>query len=294
MKERAGKVLGRGLSNLLDESYLNKLPSGTMIEELPSEKIIPNPENPRKNFEQTSIQELAQTIEKHGLLQPILVQKKDDFYVVISGERRLRALKSLGYKTIPCVVKALDRKQTLEVALIENIQREELDAIEEAQVYKTLLGDYELTQEELSERVGKNRATIANRVRLLQLPDMIQTAIADGRLSEGQVRPLVAIKDSGQQLKFFQEIIAKSLNSRQVEELVKNSTAEKIKASGKKSTKTDANIKALAEKLEATLGIRVKIKYNPQKQSGNLSLDYFSLDDLEKILKLLGIKKTGL
>jgi ParB family transcriptional regulator, chromosome partitioning protein len=287
---KQGKVLGRGLSNLLDSSAMPQL--GDRVQEISIDLIKPNPENPRKKFEQTAISELAQTIKQHGLLQPILVQKQGAGYIVVSGERRLRSIMSLGYATVPCIVKEFDRKKTLEVSLIENIQREQLDAIEEAGVYKVLLNDYSMTQEELAEQVGKNRVTITNRLRLLNLPDLVQAAIADGRLTEGQARPLLALKNTDLQLKVFKEITTGAgMNARDIEARVRNLTAEKPDKKAGKGKKIDANIKAVAQRLEEHLGMRTRINYNPQKKSGSLTVDFFSLDDLEKVLKILGLKR---
>jgi ParB family transcriptional regulator, chromosome partitioning protein len=287
---KQGKVLGRGLSNLLDSSAMPQL--GDRVQEISIDLIKPNPENPRKKFEQTAITELAQTIKQHGLLQPILVQKQGAGYIVVSGERRLRSILSLGYATVPCIVKEFDRKKTLEVSLIENIQREQLDAIEEAGVYKVLLNDYSMTQEELAEQVGKNRVTITNRLRLLNLPDLVQAAIADGRLTEGQARPLLALKNTDLQLKVFKEITTGAgMNARDIEARVRNLTAEKPDKKAGKGKKIDANIKAVAQRLEEHLGMRTRINYNPQKKSGSLTVDFFSLDDLEKVLKTLGLKR---
>lgn len=288
----AGKVLGRGLSNLLDHTTMPE--AGERVQEIDIGLIKPNPENPRKKFDRTAIEELAQTIKEHGLLQPILIQKKGEIYTVISGERRLRSLLSLGYPKAPCIVKELDRKKTLEVSLIENIQREQLDAIEEASVYKTLMADYSMTQEDVADRVGKNRATVANRLRLLNLPDVVQAAIADGRLTEGQARPLLSVKNSDLQLKLFKEITTgQGLNARQIEDRAR-SLAQPKDDKKNKPKKIDANIRAVAQKLEEQLGMRSRIKYNAQKKSGSLTVDFFSLDDLEKLLKALGMKRVSL
>ncbi|MFO1526905.1 MAG: ParB/RepB/Spo0J family partition protein [Turneriella sp.] len=293
MTKPAGKVLGRGLSNLLDSNA--ELSGGERVQEIPVSKIKPNPENPRKKFDRTAIEELAQTIKQHGLLQPILVQKNGEQYTVVSGERRLRSLIFLGYDKAPCIVKELDRRNTLEVSLIENIQREQLDAIEEAGVYKLLMADYSMTQEELAERVGKNRATVANRLRLLNLPDLIQAAIADGRLTEGQARPLLSVKNPDLQIKLFKEITTGAgLNARQIEDRVRQIAEPKSDKKNAKPKKIDANIRAVAQKLEEQLGMRTRIQYNAQKKSGSLTVDFFSLDDLEKLLKILGLKRVSL
>lgn len=292
MSKQQGKVLGRGLSNLLDSTVVAE--AGERVQEIPVDKIRPNPENPRKKFERTAIEELAQTIKKHGLLQPILVQKKDDHYIVISGERRLRSLIHLGMAKAPCIVKELDRRKTLEVSLIENIQREQLDAIEEANVYKLLLADFSLTQEDLAEQVGKNRATIANRLRLLNLPVEVQAAIADGRLTEGQARPLLSIKNAELQTKLFREITDQGLNARAIEARARVLAAGKEEKKPLKGKKADANIKAVAQKVEEHTGMRTRINYNPQKKSGSITIDFFSPDDLERLLRMMGMKRVSL
>lgn len=292
MGKQQGKVLGRGLSNLLDSTGVGE--AGERVQEIPVERIRPNPENPRKRFDRTAIEELAQTIRKHGLLQPILVQKKDDHYVVISGERRLRSLIHLGMSKAPCIVKELDRRRTLEVSLIENIQREQLDAIEEANVYKLLLAEYSLTQEDLAEQVGKNRATIANRLRLLNLPLEVQAAIADGRLTEGQARPLLSIRNPELQTKLFREITEQGLNARAIEARARALAAGREEKKTLKGKKSDANIKAVAQKVEEHTGMRTRISYNPQKKRGSITIDFFSPDDLEKLLKMMGLKRVSL
>lgn len=292
MSKPQGKVLGRGLSNLLDSTVVAE--AGERVQEIPIDKIRPNPENPRKKFDRTAIEELAQTISKHGLLQPILVQKQGDHYVVISGERRLRSLLHLGVAKAPCIVKELDRRKTLEVSLIENIQREQLDAIEEASVYKLLLADFSLTQEDLAAQVGKNRATIANRLRLLNLPVEVQAAIADGRLTEGQARPLLSIKNADLQSRLFREITEQGLNARAIEARAKALNSGRDDKKSAKPKKSDANIKAVAQKVEEHTGMRTRINYNPQKKSGSITIDFFSPDELERLLKMLGLKRISL
>ncbi len=286
-KTGARKPLGRGLGNLLEntpEAKVARQKEG--IVDIPIEKIKANPDNPRKKFDKSAIDELAQTIEKHGLLQPILVQKEGDGYLVISGERRLRACRQLKLKTIPCIVKEYDRQTTLEVSLIENIQREQLDPIEEAMVYRNLLESFGMTQEELSAKVGKNRATIANRIRLLQLPDALQTALADGRLTEGQLRPLLSLKSEVLQLKLLREIEKESLNARQIEELVRRYKREPSTPK-KKSARGNAVINAEARQLEEVLGVRVKIVHNEKSHNGKIVIEYFNLDDFERLKKKL-------
>ena len=285
-KKNTRKPLGRGLSNLLKSDAAAGEAAG--IREIEIERIRANPGNPRKKFEKTSIEELASTISAHGVLQPILVIEKKDHFMVVSGERRLRACRQLAFKTVPCIVKEYDDQTLLEVALIENIQREQLDAIEEAGVYKSLMETHTLTQEELARRVGKSRTAIANRVRLLQLPDSVQAAVADGRLSEGQVRPLLGIKSEAVQLKLVKEIESLSLTARQVEDLVNRQKGEKAK---KVSRSTTPELRGLEKEIEERLQIRARINHNTSKNNGKLTLEYFSLEDLDKILKVLGIRR---
>lgn len=281
-KKTTRRALGRGLGNLLDstpEAREKRASAG--IVEIDLSKLRANEENPRKTFHQTSIEELAATIQKHGLLQPILVRPDGENYIVISGERRLRACRHLSLKTIPCIVKDMDREEQLTVSLIENIQREQLDSIEEALVYKTLMKDYNLTQEEVSERVGKNRATVANRVRLLNLPEAVQSAIADGRLSEGLARPLLSLKSEPLQLKLMREILSGSMNARAVEELVRRQKGQK--ASAKKEKKSDGNLAGQVREFEETLDTRVKIQHNAASGAGKIVIEYFNLEEFDRL-----------
>ncbi|MCS6984952.1 MAG: ParB/RepB/Spo0J family partition protein [Leptospiraceae bacterium] len=287
MAEKARKqVLGRGLGNLLDDSPLAKYEREKQgLVEIEVEKIRTNPNNPRRKFDQLALEELARTIKTHGLLQPVLVTPHGEGYMLVSGERRLRACRLLGLKKIPCVVKELEAKESLELSLIENIQREELDPIEEATVYQKLLEEYGLTQEQLAERVGKSRPFIANRIRLLQLSPHLQAALADGRVSEGQLRPLIGIKDEVLQLKLFREIEKHGLNARQVEELVRR---YKEKPQPKKPKKVeDTTILSESRQLEEALGSRVRIVHNAKNQSGKIIVEYFSLDDFDRLKKLI-------
>ena len=287
MEAKKKKVLGRGLGNLLDDSpSAKRAKANAGITNVPLGKIRINPDNPRKKFLKTAIQGLASTIKTHGLLQPILVRPEDEHFRLISGERRLRACRELKLKTIPAIVKEFKNDDVQEVSLIENIQREQLDAIEEAAALKAILDSKEMTQEELASRVGKSRAAIANRVRLLNLPFNIQAEIADGKLSEGHVRPLLAIKSEALQSKLCDKIIREELNARQIEDLVRNYTGKAIKKT-KAVAKVSADIKALISDLEKALSLRVKINHNSKAQKGKLIIEYFNLDDLDKVVNKL-------
>lgn len=287
--------LGRGLGNLLDNSgETKKEKQQAGIVDVQVSEIRANPDNPRKKFEKTAIEELAVTIKKHGLLQPILLKKENDYYQIISGERRLRAVRHLKLKTIPAIVKEIDDQEILEVSMIENIQREQLDPIEEALVYQKLIQDYNLKQEEVAQRVGKNRTTIANRIRLLQLPENLQTALADGRVTEGQVRPLLGLSETIQG-RLSRELLTHQYTARQIEDMVQNYKAKPgTSAKSGKSSKVSANVKALGRELEELLDTRVQLSFNENKKSGKLTIEYFSLDDLDRILKKLGLKNHDL
>jgi len=292
-KKKQKKALGRGLGNLLEVADVSNSSDNTTID-IELSKIKTNRNNPRKNFNQTAISELAQTIKKHGLLQPIIVLKDKTGYTVVSGERRLRACRLLKKKKVSCIIKQFGEQQNLEVSLIENIQREQLDSIEEGSIYKQLIEKYKLTQAELSENIGKNRATIANKIRLLSLPISIQTAVADGRLTEGQIRPLITVKKKALQERIFRDIVEKDLNSRQIEELVKKYKGigdDKVKkAKGRSAEKKSVEIKKVESKLQDHLLTKVKIKINSKESKGIIVIDYYSLEELERIIKKIGVK----
>ena len=283
--KKKSSVLGRGLGNLLsvdEQTKLEKEKQGIL--DINIDLIRTDQLNPRKRFDEKAIEELAKTVKQHGLLQPILVVKDQGFYKVVSGERRLRASRLLGLESVPCIVKEYSGRDKLEISLIENIQREQLDPIEEASVYKNLIDKYDLTQEEISERVGKNRTTITNRIRLLKLPMNVQTALADGKLTEGQARPLLSFKDQVNIEELVDRIIKKNLSARQVEEMAK---AREKKAASNTANKKDPNITSLENELESILDTRIRIDHNGKKKRGRIIIEYFSLDDFDRILNLL-------
>ncbi|MDH5716872.1 MAG: ParB/RepB/Spo0J family partition protein [Spirochaetia bacterium] len=291
MANKNRKVLGRGLGNLLEvASTESKIKEGIL--DIKVDLIRANPNNPRKKFDTSAIEELSKTIKEHGLLQPILVTEKDNVYTVISGERRLRACRILNLEKIPCIIKNdISEEKNIQISLIENIQREQLDPIEEANVYKDLLDKYNFTQESLSEKVGKNRSTIANKIRLLKLSLEAQTAIADGRITEGQIRPVLTINDNKLQNETIKEIIKKGLNARQVEDFVKKYKEKNEIKNIKKINKKDAEIENLERQIEDKFSTRVKINYNNKSKSGNITINFFNLEDLDRILSLWGIEK---
>ena len=224
--------------------------------------LEPNKEQPRKSFDSEKIDELAQSIKQYGIIQPIIVCKKDDYYQIIAGERRWRAAKKAGVKEVPVVVKEYSDREIAEISLIENIQREDLNPIEEALSYKQLIDDYHLTQEELAQRVSKSRTVITNAMRLLKLHKDVQKMLVDGRLSAGHARAILALEDPKQQLKIANEVVEKNLSVRQTEDLVKE--LNEAKPSAKKKAKNDDDMgfiyRDLEKKMTAALGTKVKIK----------------------------------
>ena len=224
------KALGRGLSALLSENSEKantaqdsgaKELIGNIIE-IPVERIVPNPNQPRTHFDSKALSELAQSISELGVIQPITVRKSGDKFELISGERRFRASQMAGLESIPAFVRLADDREMLEMALVENIQREDLDAIEIALTYQRLIEDVNLTQEELSKRVGKERSTVTNYLRLLKLDPIVQTGIRDGMISMGHGRALITVEDIDSQLDIYEKIIAKNLSVRQTEALIKS------------------------------------------------------------------------
>ena len=225
-KANKRQALGRGLSALLDESEKSAAGKEEIIGnvvELPLDKIEANPFQPRTNFNEESIEDLAKSIQALGVIQPITVRKiENDNFQLVSGERRLRAAKSVGLQTIPSFIRIADDQESLEMALVENIQREDLDPIEIALSYQRLIDEIELTQEELSDRIGKKRSTITNYIRLLRLDPIIQTGMRDGFISMGHGRALITVEDRSKQLSIYEQILAKGLSVRATEKLVKS------------------------------------------------------------------------
>lgn len=255
MKKVTG--LGRGLDALIDTTHVEPR-GGSSINEVELAKIIANPNQPRRTFDQEALQELADSIKAHGVISPITLRKNDDgSYMIIAGERRFRAAKLAGLNTIPAYIRTAKDEQVMEWALIENIQREDLDAIEIALAYQRLIDDYNLTQEKMSERVGKKRATVANYLRLLKLPAEIQIGIKEKKIDMGHARAILASESTEQQLYLYKRILAEGLSVRKVEELA--AEPKKEKKAGSKRTTTFA---AQEKELSTIFGRSVKISGN--------------------------------
>lgn len=275
------KGLGRGLSALIPE-----LPSDNFnpnaVEEIPISRIRPNPKQPRKNFSTESLEELAESIKMHGIIQPVVVRSIEGGYELVAGERRLRASKIAGLKEIKAVIQSFTDKQIAEIALIENLQREDLNPIEEAEAFQTLIEEFDLTQDQLALRIGKSRSAIANTLRLLSLAPEVRNMVVKGLLKPGQVRPILVLEDRVQ-IELAKMIIEKELNARQVEKYVKELSAEKKQK--KKSLLSDPIVKDVEEKIMESIGVSVKIKGNDKK--GKIEIQYYDEEDLNKIIELL-------
>jgi len=276
--------LGKGLGALIPEEEITE--DSSSIIKISMNLIKANKDQPRKSFDPEKISELAQSIKEHGVIQPIILNKEDDTYIVIAGERRFRAAKSIGLKEIPAVIMNLEDKEVLEISLIENIQREDLNPIEEAIAYKKLLIDFNLTQEEISKKVSKSRTAITNCMRLLNLDERVQDYLIDGVISEGHGRAILGLNDKELQHEVAQMVIDDSLNVRQTERLVKNFENEKKE----KVIENPNNIyyKDIMNKLENRFGTKVFIN-SKNKNKGKIEIEYYSEEDFERILEVFNI-----
>ncbi|MCS7153939.1 MAG: ParB/RepB/Spo0J family partition protein [Bacteroidia bacterium] len=280
--------LGRGLGAILpvEEAVIER---SHAVQEIPIDAIEPNPYQPRLDFSEEDLEELAESIRQHGLIQPITVRAVGEKYQIIAGERRWRAAKRAGLLRIPAYVRTADNTQLLAFALIENVQRQNLNPIELALAYKRLIEECNLTQEEVAQYVGKSRPAVANTLRLLRLPPEIQKALKEGTIAEGHVRPLLALDSPELQLQVFHEIQRKGLNARQVEALVQQLTTPKPKKPAKAPSMMEIHLAELAKNLTYRFHAPVEIKGKPDG-SGELRIRYSSPEDLERLLGLFGVQ----
>lgn len=292
--------LGKGLSALIPEMENTQFKKDDSIDNektknnftnnslmIALNKIKANEDQPRKYFDGEKIGELAESIKQHGIIQPLVLKKEGNFYIIIAGERRWRAAKYLGINEVPAIIKDLDEKEILEISLIENIQRENLNPIEEAQAYNKLLKEFKLTQEQLSERLSKSRTTITNTMRLLNLDPRVQQYIIEDVLSEGHGRTLLPIKDKNLQFKLGQKIVDENLSVRDTEKEVKkilqiNNSNNKVK---EKDNNYNIYYKDIENQLEDYFGTKVKI--NCKKNKGKIEIEYYSEEDLQRILDII-------
>ncbi|MCD8118243.1 MAG: ParB/RepB/Spo0J family partition protein [Lachnospiraceae bacterium] len=252
-------------------------------------QIEPNENQPRKNFDENSLTELANSIRQYGMIQPIIVQKKDNYYEIIAGERRWRAAQIAGLKEVPVIVREDADQDTLELALIENIQRQDLNPIEEALAYKRLLEEYHLTQEEVADRVSKSRTAVTNAVRLLKLCRAVQEMVENGELSGGHARALIPVEDEEQQVAMAEKIMNKGMSVRETEKMVKEYLNPKKlaeKEEKQKDPQVEATYATLEEKLKSAMGTKVSIKQK-NENAGTIVIEYYSLEELERLTEQL-------
>lgn len=274
--------LGKGLGALIPEEEITS--ENSEILKVSMNLIKANENQPRKAFDEEKIESLSESIKEHGVVQPIVLRKEDDTFIIVAGERRWRASKLAGLKEIPAVVMDLTDKQVLEISLIENIQREDLNPIEEAAAYKKLISEFEFTQEELSKRIGKSRTAVTNCLRLLNLDSRVQEYLIDGVISEGHGRALLAIDDKDVQFRIAQTIIDDSLNVRDTEKLIRN--LGKVKAD-KKENEPNIYYNDIKDKLEGYFGTKVSLI--SKKNKGKIEIEYYSEEDLQRILDILSV-----
>jgi len=273
--------LGRGLEALIPIVEKDE----ENVQEIDIKKIVANEKQPRRGFDESKLEELADSMKQHGVLQPVILRKKGNKYELVAGERRWRAAAKAGIEKIPAIVRELNDSDVMEIALIENLQREDLNPIEEAMAYKSLIDDFGLTQEELSKRVGKSRSQIANTVRLLNLDKEIQDLVYENKLTAGHARALLSIQDSKERLKLANMISKEALSVRQTEQLVKKLVDERSKAKKHKPKEINPVIIDVTERLQRTLGTRVKIKGNEKR--GKIEIEFYSSEELERILEII-------
>ncbi|MBO5147239.1 MAG: ParB/RepB/Spo0J family partition protein [Clostridia bacterium] len=286
--KRAG--LGKGLGALITENttYDEK----NSVIEVDINKIEPGVGQPRKNFDREKIEALAESIKEHGIIQPLIVTKENDLYYIIAGERRWRAARVAGIKKVPVIEREASTKEVVELALIENIQREDLNPVEEAEAYNKLIKDYSMTQEQVATVVGKSRPAVANMLRLLNLSKEVRNMLISGEISVGQARPLLAIEKAKEQNEVAKYVVKAELNARQIEQYVKKYLNKKEKNVEKEKINVDAvnkqEIKYVQDKLRASLGTKVTL--NDKNGKGKITIEYYSKEERERLIDFLSEK----
>jgi ParB family transcriptional regulator, chromosome partitioning protein len=282
-------TLGRGLASLIPEARNElegpraALASGAVVQ-VPLDEIKANPMQPRRSFSSEAMTELTASVREQGVIQPILLRPVDDGYEIVAGERRFRAATSAGLRTVPAIIRRVDRAESLEIALIENLMREDLNPVDEAEAYRDLIEEFGYTQEQLSRRVGKDRSTISNTLRLLKLPDEILDALARGAISMGHGRALLGLAEAGAEamLEVFAKVVADSLSVRQTEEAVR------VARQGRRKRATAGALPApmvnLQDRLCRHLGTRVKVKPRARGEGGKIVLEYYTRQDLDRLV----------
>ncbi len=276
------KGLGKGLSALIPGIDTTRDSSNLQVE---VDRISPNPLQPRRSFDEAKIEELAVSVREQGIIQPLVVRRVGEGYELIAGERRLRAAMKAGLKEVPVVVKEASDSETLQMALIENLQREDLNPIEEATAYQRLQEEFELSQEEIARKVGKSRPAVANSMRLLLLPKEVQQEVAEGKLLAGQARALLGLENETLILAAAREVIAKGLSTRETERM-----AGRFKSSRKRRRAApiaDPDLRSLVERLQRSLGTKVRLLHRASSGRGKVEVEYYSLADLERIIQMM-------
>jgi ParB family transcriptional regulator, chromosome partitioning protein len=280
------RALGRGLSALLAEPESSATPADEELLEIDIDLIDANPEQPRLNFSADKLEELAQSIKVNGLVQPILVRRvSGGRFQIVAGERRWRAAQRAGLQKVKAIVRNIPDAKLLELALIENIQRQELNAIEEAVAYQRLIQSLGLTQDEVAQRVGKDRSSVANFLRLLKLPAAIQKMVEDESLTMGHARALLSLETQEQQLKMAHEIVNGKLSVREIEQAVKLQTGKERRKDGSTAAKNDANIRAAELKMKRFLGTQVRIQCGASR--GKIEIEFSSMSELDRLYSLI-------
>lgn len=284
--------LGRGIEALFEENELNEVGDNESVQDVKLSLIRPNPYQPRRTFDQKALRELASSIQESGVFQPIILRQPDPKlkrYELIAGERRFRASKLAHQATIPAIIRQMSDEKMMEVAVLENLQREDLTPLEEAQAYQTLMDKLSLTQAQVAERLGKSRPYIANYLRLLGLPNEIKELVSAGKLSMGQARTLLGLKDRKQLVKLAKQAVDKNLTVRQLEEQVAqmNGTAEKKKA--KRRQRKPAYVREAESQLQSKFGTKVAVAPSRKKNAGKIEIPYTSADDFNRIMEVLNI-----
>jgi len=279
------KALGKGLSALIpDKPIRTPLPEGSGVQEIPVQNIFPNPNQPRKDFNPDGMDDLVRSVESRGLIQPVLVREGKGGFELIAGERRWRAAKKAGILSIPALVRKVSDQDSLEIALIENLQREDLNPMESAEAYERLMNKFKLTQEEISRRVGKQRSTITNILRLLSLPPELKDYVRKDKLTVGHAKAALSLPKKAQQIAAGREIIKKGLSVREAEQLSRK-IIQSRKKGGETRKKRDIHLNAVEEELKKALGTKVRIR--DSKGRGKIEIEYYTKKERERLISIL-------
>ena len=281
------KVLGRGLEALISQDLRESVSETERVKELDIDRIEANPHQPRGRFDEGHLKQLAASIEKHGILQPIVVRRHGDKYQLIMGERRLRAARIAGKRSVPAIVREAGDADALKFALMENLQREDLNPIEEAKGYSELKEAFGLSIKEIADLLGRDRSTVSNTLRLLALPESVQEMLAGGLLSAGHARALLAIEGEREQLAWAERVVSEGITVREME-LTRRPKQRATRRRGRR--RSDPQVKAVEDLLEKHLGTRVRVA--PRRKGGVVTIEYYSNEDLERIIEQMGIEYT--